>query len=64
MLSNKEKEYVKEVLKLIPEKDLHLLALVVTNNMIIPVTAEGKLNVRTYQHATVQIFITTAKEGS
>jgi hypothetical protein len=46
MLSNKEKEYLKEVLKLIPEEDLHLLALVVTNNMIIPVTTEGKLNVK------------------
>jgi hypothetical protein len=44
MLSNKEKENLKEVLKLISEKDLHLLALVVTNNMIVPVTTEGKLD--------------------
>jgi hypothetical protein len=44
MLSNKEKENLKEVLKLISEKDLHLLAHVVTNNMIVPVTTEGKLD--------------------
>jgi hypothetical protein len=43
MLSNKEKEFLKEILILMSEKDLQLLAQTVTNNMIVPLTTEGKL---------------------
>jgi hypothetical protein len=45
MLSDKEKKYLREVLKFMPEKDLYMLALTVTNSMIRPITIEGKLNV-------------------
>jgi hypothetical protein len=43
MLSDKEKEFLKEILILMSEKDLQLLAQTVTNNMIVPLTTEGKL---------------------
>jgi hypothetical protein len=43
MLSDKEKELLKEILILLSEKDLQLLAQTVTDNMIVPLTTEGKL---------------------
>jgi hypothetical protein len=43
MLNDKEKEFIKEILMLLSEKDLQLLAQTVTENMILPLTTEGKL---------------------
>jgi hypothetical protein len=43
MLNDKEKELLKEILILLSEKDLQLLAQTVTDNMIVPLTTEGKL---------------------
>jgi hypothetical protein len=43
MLSDEEKEFLKEILILMSEKDLQLLAQTVTDNMIVPLTTEGKL---------------------
>jgi hypothetical protein len=43
MLSDKEKELLKEILILMSERDLQLLAQTVTDNMIVPLTPEGKL---------------------
>jgi hypothetical protein len=43
MLSDKEKEFLKEILILVSAKDLQLLAQTVTNNMIVLLTTEGKL---------------------
>jgi hypothetical protein len=42
MLLEKEKKGVKDVLKLMPEDDVHLLAQTVTSNMIVTTTVEGK----------------------
>ncbi|XP_021933156.1 uncharacterized protein C3orf38 homolog isoform X2 [Zootermopsis nevadensis] len=61
MLSNKEKEYLKEVLKLISENDLHLLAQVVTNNMIIPVTTEEALDAIFLHSDTVESVLLRRK---
>jgi hypothetical protein len=44
MLHDKEKSGLKDVLKLMPEKEVHLLAQTVTNNLIVTTTVEGKLN--------------------
>jgi hypothetical protein len=43
MLNDKEKKFLKEILMLMSEKDLKLLAQTVTENMIVPLTTEGKL---------------------
>jgi hypothetical protein len=43
MLSDKEKEFLKEILFLMTEKDLQLLAQTITDNMIAPLTIKGKL---------------------
>jgi hypothetical protein len=42
MLSDKEKQLLKEILILLSEEDLQLLAETVTDNMIVPLTTEGK----------------------
>jgi hypothetical protein len=43
MLSDKEKEFLKEILILMSQNDLKLLAHTVTDNMIVPLTTEGKV---------------------
>jgi hypothetical protein len=43
MLSDKEKEFRKEILLLMSENDLKLLAQRITENMIAPLTIKGKL---------------------
>jgi hypothetical protein len=42
MLREKEKKGVKDVLKLMPEDEVRMLAQTVTSNMIITTTVEGK----------------------
>jgi len=42
MLHEKEKKGIKDVLKLMPEEEVRMLAHTVTNNMIITTTVEGK----------------------
>jgi hypothetical protein len=44
MLHDKEKTGLKDVLKLMPEEEVQLLAQTVTSNLIITTTVEGKLN--------------------
>jgi hypothetical protein len=44
MLHDEEKKCLKDVLKLMPEEEVHLLAQTVTNNMIVTTTVEGKLD--------------------
>jgi hypothetical protein len=43
MLSDKEKESLKEILFLMREQDLQLLAQSITHNMMEPLTTLGKL---------------------
>jgi hypothetical protein len=42
MLNEKEKKGVKDILKLMPEEEVHMLAQTVTSNLIITTTLEGK----------------------
>jgi hypothetical protein len=42
MLHEKEKKGVKDVLKLMLEQEVHMLARTVTSNMIVTTTVEGK----------------------
>jgi len=41
MLHEKEKKGVKDILKLMPEQEVHMLAQTVTSNLIITTTVEG-----------------------
>lgn len=45
MLHENEKNGIKDILKLMPEEEVHMLAQTVTSNMIITTTVEGKRNV-------------------
>ena len=44
MLHEKEKKGIKDILKLMPEEEVHMLAQTVTSNLIITTTVEGKRN--------------------
>jgi hypothetical protein len=45
MLSNKEKEFLKEIISLMSEKDLKLLAQSIAGNMIVPLTTQDATDV-------------------
>jgi hypothetical protein len=45
MLSDKEKEFLKEILSLMSENDLKLLAQSITGNMIVPLTTQDAIDV-------------------
>jgi len=44
MLHEKERKGIKDILKLMPVEEVHMLAQTVTSNMIITTTVEGKRN--------------------